>query len=593
MIRGLGCMRLSTVASRDDGRAHAALLAAIDHGVTLLDTADAYALDDADRGHNERLVAAACAARPTAAVRIVTKGGLVRPGGRWQPDGRATHLAAAAAASRGRLPRIDLYLLHAIDPQVPLATSARALARLRADGVVGAVGLANVGRAQLEAALAIAPIAAIEIELSPRKTDALRGGLVAWCSARGVEVLAHRPFGGAAAAAKLFAHGVVAATAARLGASPAAVVLAWLRAHGAVPLPGATQVATAIDAATALALDDEAQAVLDRAFLDRAPPATVAVPAAAAEVVVVMGVPGAGKSTAVAPLVEAGYARLNRDERGGTLAKLARALDDALAAGATRVVLDNTYPTRAQRADVIAAAGRHGASVRLVWLDTSLEDAQVNAAARAYARLGRQPEPAELIRGRAPVLLPPAALFRWRRELEPPGDDEGFVAIERRGFTRQPGPGGAPALIVELADVVWRGRPERPDDVALIDGAAAAIDRWRAAGWAVVATGWAPAVAEGRIAADALDGLAARAAALLGAALPIAWCRHGAGPPVCWCRKPLPSLGVELAHRHGVDLARAVHVGAGAADRGFAERLGLRYVDAATWWRDPAPPPPG
>ena len=81
--------------------------------------------------------------------------------------------------------------------------------------------------------------------------------------------------------------------------------------------------------------------------------------------------------------------------------------------------------------------------------------------------------------------------------------------------------------------------------------------------------------------------------ALLGAALPIAWCRHGAGPPVCWCRKPLPSLGVELAHRHGVDLARAVHVGAGAADRGFAERLGLRYVDAATWWRDPAPPPPG
>lgn len=257
MIRALGCMRLSTVATRDDAGAHAALTAAIDHGVTLLDTADAYAHDDADRGHNERLVAAACAARPMAQVRIVTKGGLVRPGGRWQPDGRAAHLAAAAAASRARLPRIDLYLLHVIDPQVPLATSVRALARLQADGVVAAIGLANVGRAPLEAALAIAPIAAIEIELSPRKTDALRGGLVAWCAARGVEVLAHRPFGGAAAAAKLFAHGAVAATAARLGASSAAVVLAWLRAHGVVPLPGATQVATAIDAATALTLDDQ------------------------------------------------------------------------------------------------------------------------------------------------------------------------------------------------------------------------------------------------------------------------------------------------------------------------------------------------
>jgi hypothetical protein len=155
-----------------------------------------------------------------------------------------------------------------------------------------------------------------------------------------------------------------------------------------------------------------------------------------------------------------------------------------------------------------------------------------------------------------------------------------------------PGP-AARRLIVELADVV-AARPARAPRRRRADRrAAAAIDslaRCRLGGGRdrLGARG-----RRGRIAADALDGWPARAAALLGAALPIAWCRHGAGPPVCWCRKPLPSLGVELAHRHGVDLARAVHVGAGAADRGLAERHGQRYVDAATWWRDPAPPPPG
>src|SRR5687767_3870940 len=97
---GLGCMRLSTEAGRNDDRSLAVMRAALDAGVTLLDTADAYALADADVGHNERLIARAIMGRD---VRVVTKGGLTRPGGAWVPDGRARHLAAAARASRDRL----------------------------------------------------------------------------------------------------------------------------------------------------------------------------------------------------------------------------------------------------------------------------------------------------------------------------------------------------------------------------------------------------------------------------------------------------------------------------------------------------------
>lgn len=80
----MGCMRLSTEADRDEARALAVLHAALRAGVTLLDTADAYCLDDSETGHNERLIAKALATAPgdTTRVLVATKGGLRRPQGR-------------------------------------------------------------------------------------------------------------------------------------------------------------------------------------------------------------------------------------------------------------------------------------------------------------------------------------------------------------------------------------------------------------------------------------------------------------------------------------------------------------------------------
>src|SRR5262245_27818221 len=93
----LGAMRLSTEDGRDDERSMATLHAAFDAGVTLVDTADAYARDTDDAGHNERLIARALSTWPgdRSRITIVTKGGLTRPQGRWVPDGRARHLTAA------------------------------------------------------------------------------------------------------------------------------------------------------------------------------------------------------------------------------------------------------------------------------------------------------------------------------------------------------------------------------------------------------------------------------------------------------------------------------------------------------------------
>src|SRR5688500_855534 len=99
---GLGCMRLSTAADRDDERGVAVIRAALDAGATLLDTADAYCLDDRDVGHNERLIARAFSrwAGDRSGITVATKGGMRRPKGAWVTDGRAKHLRDACDASR-------------------------------------------------------------------------------------------------------------------------------------------------------------------------------------------------------------------------------------------------------------------------------------------------------------------------------------------------------------------------------------------------------------------------------------------------------------------------------------------------------------
>lgn len=342
--------------------------------------------------------------------------------------------------------------------------------------------------------------------------------------------------------------------------TPAEVALAWLLGLGpnVIAIPGACRPETARSAARAATLELRAS---DRERLAAPRAARATSSTHATEVVLVMGIPGAGKSRVAKEHAAHGHLRLNRDERGGTLRALAEELEDVLASGARRVVLDNTYATRASRSHVIEAAARHGATVRCVWLDTPLAQAQVNLIERLLERFGSLPTP-ETLKAAArsePGLIAPTSQMRALRELEPPGEDEGFASIERVPFSRAPRHGGAGVFVAASA----LRKPGGGEAVAAVDPSAPHL-----------LFDWLP------------DGsgrdLGAAAAALSSVAsgiVELAVCPHGAGPPTCWCRPPLPGLPLAFARAHGIDPSRAALIGTSSVHRTLATTLGARFVE--------------
>ena len=615
----LGCMRLSTDRDRDLDRAEAMLRAALDAGIRTFDTAHAYALDQSELGHNERLVARVLRAHGNGAqgeaghdhVRVITKCGMRRDAGAWIPDGRASRIAQDVAESLEALEgtTIDTLLLHAPDPRTPLATSARALARQLEEGRVRRVGVSNVSRKQLEELARHVPISAVEVAIGAYDDLALRSGVVAYCEAHGIDVLAHAPLGGPPRAARLAKDRALGAVAKHHDPATAIeVFLAYLLAvfaargeraeraekQGAgafLPVIGARRPETiaSLAAASKLALSESDLATIDARFpvlaarrrAATASPTTTptatptptptagatasgaAMPSGAREVVLLMGVPGAGKSRAAEALVARGYERLNRDTLGGTLRGIVRRLDERLHAGATQIVLDNTYVTRATRNDVIRIAHGHGAQVRCVFFDTPPHEAQINVVRRMIARFGSVLEPAELsLRAREdPAALAPSAVYRMTRELEPPAEDEGFAAIEIVPFVREhAAPPGRPGAAISL---------DAPEESIAAAVAAAPADA------ACLLFAWRPGLDD--VARERAHAVAADLARTTGKIVDIAFCTHPAGPPVCWCRPPLPGLWLAFAHRHGVDARQSVLSSSSNADRSFARALGLRH----------------
>lgn len=274
---GFGGMPLSLLQRPSEPDAIRVIHAALDAGVTFLDTANVYCIDDDDLGHNERLMAEALASWGGERDRIIlaTKGGLTRPDGRWERSGRPEHIKRACERSLAVIgvEALDLYQFHAPDPDVPFAESVGAFADLQREGKVRRVGLSNVTVEQIEEARDIVSVTSVQNRLNPFFREAIETDVVAHCATHGIAFIAYSPVGGGRLNKKLPTHRTLLPIAQRHGVSTHAVVIAWVLAQGStvIPIPAGRTVEHALDSigAADLTLSDADLAAIDAAEFSR------------------------------------------------------------------------------------------------------------------------------------------------------------------------------------------------------------------------------------------------------------------------------------------------------------------------------------
>ena len=269
---GLGGMPMSVREQNDEERSIATIHRALDLGVTLIDTADAYSPDEATFGHNEELVAKALASYGGADdVLVATKGGHLRPGdGSWTLNGRPEYLKQAVKESARRLgvDAIGLYQFHRPDPEVDYAESVGAIRDLLDEGVIVRAGISNATVAQIDEANEVlgGRLASVQNQFSPAFLSS-RGELE-HCAGLGIAFLPWSPLGGISKAGDLGStHEAFAQVAQEHGVSPQQVALAWelSLADVVIPIPGASRPASIEDSVQAaeLRLTDDELARLD------------------------------------------------------------------------------------------------------------------------------------------------------------------------------------------------------------------------------------------------------------------------------------------------------------------------------------------
>jgi aryl-alcohol dehydrogenase-like predicted oxidoreductase len=256
---GLGGMPMSIEGRPDEQRSIATIHAALDAGVTLIDTAGAYHLYGNEVGHNESLIAGALASygSDTSHVLVATKGGHLRPGdGSWTLDGSPEHLRQACHASLKRLgvDAIGLYQFHRPDPKVPYEDSVGAVRDLLDEGLIQLAGISNADPEQIRLANDIlgGRLVSVQNEFSPSfRTSEPELEL---CDQMGIAFLPWSPFGGSGRAGRLGAlYPAFAEVGAAHGVSPHQACLAWMLAKSpvVVPIPGASRPQTIQDSVRA------------------------------------------------------------------------------------------------------------------------------------------------------------------------------------------------------------------------------------------------------------------------------------------------------------------------------------------------------
>jgi len=316
------------------------------------------------------------------------------------------------------------------------------------------------------------------------------------------------------------------------------------------------------------------------------------------EIVLVIGYNAAGKTTLVKEFTDAGYHRINRDELGGTLEQQVLHANHALTLHEC-VVLDNTYATIESRESIVALGKALGIPVRCVWLQTSFEDAQLNACLRMLQRKGKILMPEEF-KKQGPNLFPPVALFsfknRWENKKknqkhpgkQEPKEEHGFSTVEKRKFVRQwPKDHVNKAVLLDYDDTLrcctgpqpW---PEEQSHIKILPGRKKKLKQLVEQGYILLGVSNQSGVEkkESPLTHAGAVALFEHTNKLLGFDIEYQFCPHYRFPVQCYCRKPHCGIGAHFIWKHKLDPSICIMVGDQTSDKTFAKRCGFQYEDA-------------
>jgi len=263
-VVGLGGMLLSISGRPPVDQALRVVRSALDAGINLLDTSDAYCLDDQEVGHNEKLLTRAVEGQRDE-VTILTTVGIRRPGGAWTVDSSPAYLTSSVERSlkNQAVDALDVALLYGLDSRVPYEDSVGALEQLRKDGKVKAIGVCNVDVELLKRAEAVGRISVVQNRWNPQAREIEKSGVLERCTDTGLAFVAYQPFGGTLGAPTLTTLGKLSDQARRRRLSPYQLVLAWManKASSTFVVAGARRPESIEDSAGAGAVEFDTDAI--------------------------------------------------------------------------------------------------------------------------------------------------------------------------------------------------------------------------------------------------------------------------------------------------------------------------------------------
>ena len=308
------------------------------------------------------------------------------------------------------------------------------------------------------------------------------------------------------------------------------------------------------------------------------------------EIVIIMGFPASGKSTTVQSFVDQGYSRVNRDTLGGSVEEMASKAEMILVRDNKSVVLDNLYATSKSRASLVAIAKKRNVPIRCYMMETTLEDAQLNACLRMLKKYGSIPEDFKTVKD--PNTFPPAVIYKYRKEFQQPTAKEGFDQVIKVPFVRTWGPEYKNKAVICDYDGTLRlcndgaKFPVTPAQIKVLPNRLETLRRYHKDGYSIFGASNQSGVAKGDFTLEEANICFQHTNRLLGDLVTkYLFCPHRVPPITCYCRKPSVGMSAYFIEKYKLLPSKCIMVGDTGTDKSFAVRSGFQFVHADEFFK--------